>query len=136
MGLGVPETAPIPPEGPVGCRYINPATKDFEVDPDTGQLKQMPPERQQVLLALMTLARSSTAPELRNFGITMPRKMGDNFQASMVSAVRTALRDLTDRQKVIRIDSVKVEKGAGGRARTTVTYTITRTGKPDAPLTL
>jgi hypothetical protein len=89
----------------------------------------MPPRRQQVLLALTTLLGS--AASLRTLGIRLPRKMGDQYEAQMTNAVRTALRDLTDRQKVIRLDGVKVEKGRGGRSRNTVSFTDISTGKDD-----
>jgi hypothetical protein len=65
------------------------------------------------------------------FGIKKPRKMGDTFAAEMTNAVRDALFHLTDVQKVIRLDSVTVERGTGGRSRTTVKYTITSSGKDD-----
>lgn len=128
-GLGTPVSASVPPEGAAGIRYINPATRDYEQDPDTRQLKQMPRARQQVLLALTTLRGSaSTLPE---FGVRLPRKMGDRFEAETLTAVKTALRHLTDTQKVIRLDRVQVEKGRGGRARITVVYTDTSTGRDD-----
>ena len=74
MGLGTPVTASLPPKGPAGSRYIHPATKDYERDPTTGQLKQMPKVRQQVLLALTTLLGSAST--LDGFGIRLPRKQG------------------------------------------------------------
>jgi hypothetical protein len=128
-GLGVPVTAADPPTGPAGSRYINPATGDFEQDSDTLQLKQMPIERQQVLLALKTLYGSAAAAP--TFGVRPPKKMGSRFQSEMTAAVRAALRHLTDEQKVIRLNAVTVTHGQGGRGLVHVDYTITRTGKQD-----
>ncbi len=130
FGLGTPVSASAPPSGPAGCRYLNPASKDFEIDPDTGQQAQMPAVRQQVLLAITTLKNSATT--LDWFGIRMPRKMGDRFQAEVEKSVRAALRHLTDTQQVIRIDSIKAEHGAGGRGRITVSWSDRKTGKPDS----
>lgn len=134
MGLGTPVSASLPPDGPAGCRYLNPASKDYEQDPTTGQHKQMPKVRQQVLLALTTLLGSATT--LQGFGIRLPRKMGDRFQAETEVSVRAALRHLTDTQRVIRIDSIKAEHGRGGRARITVSWTDATTGKRADPLTV
>jgi hypothetical protein len=128
-GLGVPVAAADPPDGPAGARFINPASGDYEQDSDTRQLKQMPIERQQVMLALRTILGSSSA--LPTFGVKAPRKMGDTFAAEMTAAVKVALHHLTDVQKVISIDSITVERGTGGRSRTTVKYTITSSGLDD-----
>lgn len=129
MGLGTPVSASDPPVGAAGCRYINPATKDYEQDPSTGQLKQMPPVRQQVLLAITTIAKSAST--LDWLGIRLPRKMGDRFQGDVEVSVRSALRHLTDAQKVIRIDRIIAERGAGGRARITVSWTDLKTKLTD-----
>lgn len=129
MGLGTPVSAEPPPDGPAGCRYLNPATKDYQVDAATGQLAQMPAVRQQVLIAITTLARSATT--LDWLGVRLPRKMGDRFQGDVEVSVRAALRHLTETQRVIRIDRIVAERGAGGRARITVSYTETATGKAD-----
>jgi hypothetical protein len=130
MGAGTPVSGSAPPSGPAGCRYINPATKDYEQDPDTGQLKQMPAVRQQVLIAITTLAKSATTTDW--LGIRLPRKMGDRFQAETEISVRAALRHLTDTQKVIRIDFIRAEHGRGGRGRITVGWRDIKTGKKDS----
>jgi hypothetical protein len=57
--------------------------------------------------------------------------MGDRFQAEMTSSVRSALRHLTDTQKVIRLDSVKAVAGRGGRGQTVISWTDLTTGKAD-----
>jgi hypothetical protein len=129
LGLGTPVTANLPPVGPAGCRYINPATKDYEQDPATRQFKQMPAVRQQVLLAITTLAQSATS--LDWLGIRLPRKMGDRFQAETEVSVRAALRHLTEAQRVIRIEFIRAEHGRGGRGRITVGWLDLKTGKRD-----
>lgn len=121
FGLGTPLTASAPPSGASGSRYINPATRDYEQDPDSLQLKQMPATRQRVLLALMTARGSSTA--LRTFGVRIPKKITTTFKAEVQASVRTALLHLTDTEPVIRIDTIIVETGTGGRVRITVSYT-------------
>jgi phage baseplate assembly protein W len=129
FGYGTPASADAPPDGPSGVRFIHPRSKDFEQDPDTLQLKQMPPYRQAVLIALATLEGSSTAQP--TFGVRLPPRMGNTFEAEVNAAVRKALHHLTDIQKVIRVDRVTAEKGLGGRARITVSYTVVATGKDD-----
>jgi hypothetical protein len=57
--------------------------------------------------------------------------MGDQYANEVLVRVRTALRHLTDQQKVIRLDGVKTEKGMGGRSRITVSFTDISTGKAD-----
>lgn len=129
MGLGTPISAAEPPRGPAGCRYINPATKDYQQDPNSRQLAQMPPVRQQVLIALTTVLGSATS--LTWLGIRLPRKMGDRFQAETEASVRAALRHLTETQKRIRIDTIVAEHGAGGRGRITCGWFDLKTGKRD-----
>lgn len=130
FGYGTPVSATEPPTAnTAGVRFLNPQTGDFEQNSDTRNWKQMPRSRQKVLLALKTVRGSSSA--LPEFGIAAPKKMGDQFEAQMRDAVRVALAHLTDVQKVIRIDDIIVEKGAGGRSRTTVVYTDTSSGIDD-----
>ncbi len=129
FGLETPDDPPTPPTGSPGCRYINPASGDYENDPATGQLKQMPRARQRVLLALLTLQRSaSTAPQ---FGSKLPRKMGTSFEIEVRQAVTLALRHLTEIEEAIRINSITVERGRGSRARVTVSYIDLDTMQPD-----
>ncbi len=128
-GLGDPVEASAPPTGSAGVRFLSVKTGDYEQDDDTGQLKQIPASRQKVVLALRTIEGSSSA--LTTFGIKHPRKMGDRFEAEMRNAVQVALRHLTETQKVIRIDQIIVEKGAGGRSKTTVVYTDIASGVDD-----
>ncbi len=130
FGVDTPAETAEPATGSVGSRYINPATRDYEFNESTGHLSQMPTLRQRVLLAVMTRKGSSTA--LPDFGISLPPKMGSTFEAEVTASVRSALIHLTDTERVMRIDSVVVEKGAGGRARVTISYTDTTAGTPDS----
>jgi phage baseplate assembly protein W len=130
FGLGTPATGEPPPDGPAGTRYIDPVQRDYAQDTDTKQLKQMPKTRQRVLLALMTLLGSSSV--LPKFGVRFPKKMGDTFDAQCKNAVRSAMRHLTDVEQVVRIDGITVERGAGGRARITVSYSDLLEASQDA----
>lgn len=129
FGLGTPIPATAPPTGTAGTRYLNPATGDYEQDPVTRQLAQMPTTRQRVLLAVMTLRDSMSVN--RGFGVRLPRKMGTFFESEVTQAVRAALRHLTDTEQVIRIDSITVERGSGSRARIVISFTDLTTGNPD-----
>jgi len=133
FGIGTPADAPGQPTGPAGCRYINPATKDYQVNPATRQFAQMPALRQRVLLALSTDYASITVNQ--TFGLKKPRKMGDTFVAEMKAWVRAALKHLTDVEKVMSLDAVIVERGSGGRSRTTVVFTDLATGAQDTATT-
>lgn len=130
FGLGTPADPPDPPTGSAGSRWINPATRDYENDGATGQLKQMPGVRQQVLLAIMTVKGSATtAPR---FGVKLPGKMGTSFEAECKAATRSALAHLTSGDTpAIRINFIDVERGRASRARITVDWTDITTGEPD-----
>lgn len=130
FGLGTPLVAPDPVTGQAGSRWINPATSDYEVDPNTGQLKQMPATRQRVLLALMTLKGSaSTVPR---FGVNLPTKMGTTFESECKASVINALSHLTGGEvPTIRLNFITVERGRSSRARITVDWTDTTTGETD-----
>lgn len=128
FGLGTPATLTAPPDGASGCRYLNPVTRDYEQDSTTGHLAQMPPVRQRVLLALLTLRTSSTA--VPAFGVKLPSKIGTTFDAEVRAAIYLALRHLTETEKAIRVERIDVEK-AYGRARMTVVWTDLTTGAED-----
>lgn len=130
FGLGTPDTPPDPATGPVGSRWINPATKDYEIDPGTGNLKQMPGVRQQVLLAVSTIQGSATS--VPRFGVSMPNKMNQQFESAAKNACRLALRHLTDVDPpTIRIDNITVTKGRNSRAEILIDYTDLTTDEPD-----
>lgn len=127
-GLGTPALVADAPADKAGSRYLNPITKDYQLS--AGQFAQMPPVRQQVLLALTTARGSSTAQPA--FGIRSPRKVGGRFVAEMRVAVRAALAHLTTESRPrIRIERIDVEKVSTGHVRTTVSYVDLTTGRPD-----
>lgn len=119
-GTGTPVSASDPPDGAAGARYIDPSTRDYAQDTTTRQLQQMPPIRQRVLLSVLTLKNSST---VYNGGINNPRKMGTFFEVEMQRAVRDTLKQLTDVEKVIRIDNITTVRSVGSRSQTTISYT-------------
>jgi hypothetical protein len=129
FGYGAPASAAEPPNGAAGTRYINPGSRDYEVDPDTRQFKQMPALRQRVLLKLAT--RKDSIPVLRDFGLGMPSKMGTGFERALAERIRVAFRQETDVEKVMRIDAVIVQRVSSGRAHVIFDYTDLSTGEPD-----
>ncbi len=129
FGFGTPLSAdPIPTPGS-GCRFIDPVSGDYGIDNATKQFQQMPPLRQRVLLALVTILKTSTA--VPNFGLKTPTKMGNTFEAQVRNAVNVALNQLVNIEKVMRVNSITALKGAGGRALITVAYTDLTTGTDD-----
>lgn len=130
FGLSTPDVAPEPPTGSVGTRWINPATKDYEINPATNNLKQMPDVRQKVLLAILTI--QTTATTAPRFGVSLPSKMGTTFENECKNATRAALAHLTTAaDPEIRIDRIDVERGKASRAQITVSYTDLTTGEKD-----
>lgn len=128
FGLGSPDEGAAPPSGPAGSRYLNPITRDYQIDPSTGQQAQMPPVRQRVLLTVLTAKNSSAVP---GFGTRIPALMGETFESEVRAEITRELRQLTDVERVARLDGVKVEKGLGGRARVTISYTDLTTATRD-----
>lgn len=128
-GIGTPVTSAAPPAGAAGSRYINPATRSYEQDSTTGQLAQMPGLRQRVLIAVTTAKKSSSA--IPEFGLLVPRVVGPSFESEIKASIRASLSQMTDVEKVLRIDGITVEIGASGRQRVTVSYTDITTGEPD-----
>lgn len=129
FGLGTPTTSADLPTGTAGCRYLNPATKDYQQDADTSQLAQMPALRQRVLIAVTTAIGSSTA--IRKLGRVASRKIGPSFAAELTASIRAACRQMTEVEQVMRIDGVTVEVGESGRYRPTLSYTDITTGESD-----
>ena len=101
----------------------------MEIDAATNQFAQMPGTRQRVLLAVMTELESSG---MAGFGIKRPPRMGPTFEAEMRAAVQSALRHMTQVERSLRLDAVLVERGRGGRARTTILYKDLVTGSTDS----
>lgn len=129
FGVGTPLTSADPPTALVraglalpGCRYIDPRTRDYAHDDDTRQLAQMPPVRQRVLLALLTLRGSSTV--IPRMGIAMPRKITESFDTEVRHAVLGALYQLTTVERVARVNSVRAERHSpAGRVLVEVEFT-------------
>lgn len=89
----------------------------------------MPPLRQRVLLAVMTVLRSSTA--VPTMGVNMPKKMGTTYQVEAQNAVLLALRQMIEVEKVLRVDRIDVKKTGTGRSEITISYTDLTTGEQD-----
>lgn len=124
-------TAAASPAASAGSRYLNPLTRDYEIASDTEQQAQMPPARQKVLLALMTIQGSSTA--VPRLGVMSPRKMGDRFVQEQQASVMAALSHLTRQDApVIKVQRVDVKIPRGGRAVTTVSYIDLSTMQADS----
>lgn len=128
-GFGTPAVGVAPPTGAAGSRYINPQSRDYEIDPATKQQAQMPGVRQRVLLAVTTVLRSSTA--IPGMGINMPKKMGTSYEAQVRNAVLMSLRQMTDVEKVLRVDAIIVMRTGTGRSQITISYTDLTTGETD-----
>ncbi len=130
FGIGTPVSVAAPPSGTaVGVRFLNPITRDYQQDPDTLHLAQMPILRQRVYLAMMTIKRSATA--VPGFGILLPPKLAASWRADVSSAVRTALRRLTDVERIMRIESIGLTKSPGGRVLAIVKFVDLDTGESD-----
>lgn len=119
-GQEVPATNPSPIVSTLS-RYINPATKSYEIDPDTGHLAQMPPVRQRVLIALSAVKGSSSV--LPNLGIRRGGAVTARTENRLQHEVRGALREMVE-EGVLRIERIFMEELPGlGRIRLTVQYT-------------
>jgi len=130
FGIGTPLSAdPLPTPGS-GCRFIDPSSKDYAIDTATKQFQQMPPLRQRVLLALITVFASSTA--VPKMGVQMPTKMGRTYEAQVRNSINVALNQLVNIEKVMRVNSITVIKGSGGRSLVTVSYTDLTTNTDDS----
>jgi len=128
-GVGSIAAAPSPPTGASSfVRYVHAGSRDLEVDPSTGHLATMPLVRQRVLLAVLTAYNSSG---VLKFGLKAPRYIGTWFERDMETAVRAAMAQLTDIERVARLNSVLVERLGSGRARVTIDYTDLTTGESE-----
>lgn len=129
FGIGSPTTTTAPATGDYGSPYIDPAERDYEIDSDTGQLKQMPTIRQRVLLIVSSEKGSSLAePE---FGLELPPVIDGTFESGADAAIRSALAQLVDVDKVIRIDEITFAYPEPHRADITIVWTILATNKQD-----
>ena len=131
FGAGTPLPAGPPPAAPSTlCRFIDGLTGDFQVDPVTGHLAGMPVLQQRILLALTTAKGSSTVLPL--LGISHPAKLDERTTRLLQAEARTALFQLTDVERCMRIDELLVDQVSPvGRVQLTVRYTDLATGKSD-----
>lgn len=106
FGAGSPTTGSAPPILSRASRYINPYTRDYEFDTNSRGFRRILSVRQRVQLALGTIRGSSTTSP--NWGIVLPRRIGPQFAAEAEAAVRQALSQMTDVEKVLRVDQVDV----------------------------
>lgn len=131
-GFGTGDDAPLPPTGQWGSRYINPQTGDYATDATTGQLQQMPPLRQRFLLRLKERYGSSSVRPTD--GVKMPKKIDASVERTVDDAVRVAMRQETDVEKVAHIESVRVVRDPenSGRAQVVISYVDLTTGLSDS----
>ena len=136
VGFGTGEDAPEPPAGNWGSRFIDSTTGDYAVDPVTRQLQQMPSVRQRFLLRLSTKQRSSTVRP--NDGIELPTKIDAASTRNVDDAVRNAMRQETDVEKVARIISVTPTRDPNnsGKINTVVAFEDLTTGQTPEPVVL
>lgn len=127
-GTGTPDAATAPPsDSPTGARYLDPWTKDYVYATD-GEYERMPITRQRVLLAVGTLARSSTVDPR---GLDAPKKMDATWDRRMRIAVLAAIRPLVEDGSLI-LHAVLVDRDTNpGRATVTIDYTDKTTGQRD-----
>lgn len=134
FGVGTP-LAQSPPPDPKKLklsRFINSGSGDYEIDPDTGHFKAMPPVRQRMLLIMKTIRGSSTV--LPDLGIDVPRKLDGTFIPRVTASIRNAYRQLTEVEKVARIDGIEIERLSSGRVGVLIAYTDLTTGIPTEPI--
>ena len=65
-------------------------------------------------------------------GVQMPTKMGRTYEAQVRNSINVALNQLVNIEKVMRVNSITVIKGSGGRSLVTVSYTDLTTNTDDS----
>jgi len=119
-GTGTPAVAVAPPsERAKGARYLNPSTRDYELD-DEGEYRRMPSVRQQILLAVSTTLGSSAVE--RGQGIRLPGKITPNLEREVSAFVTQATQHITSAGRAT-VDDVTAEVLQTGRIEITVAYT-------------
>lgn len=134
-GLGTPTSATDTSAGKIyrdektgsslGSRKINPITRQYEFD-SYGRIVGMPDVQQMVQIALSTEARSSVIAELGH-ELNLIESFTPNHEQTVRSTIERALSDLIKR-KLVRLDSVKVERFNTSGAIITVNWTDLTTG--------
>lgn len=129
FGAGTPATASDPPTGAIGCRFIDPRTRDYAQDVITKQQQQMPAVRQRVLLTLMTVRNSSTLRPA--WGLRGGGRIDPSFATRRAAEIRFALRQMVEVEKVLEIRGIDVRYLGSGRTLETVDFVDLTTGLPD-----
>lgn len=129
FGSGTPLPSAAPAFGPFGSPWLNSASRDYEIDPNTRQLKQMPTIRQRVFFTLAT-TRGTMAADIA-FGVQLPPVINSSWEAQAEQEIRSGFIQMTDVEKVIRIDLITFAFFTAGRVQTTVQYTDLTTGIAD-----
>lgn len=129
LGFGQDEEVQGPPEDPIeGATFINPRTRDYEVNAD-GSFQRMPVTRHRVLMLLMTKLDSSVRVDSSGpVGLELPEKIGPSFRQEADQAVRRCLEPLAGD---IRIDAVETVVKPSGKVDILVTYQDLTTGNSD-----
>lgn len=126
FGTGTPAEANPPPTRRIpGARYVNPSTRDYQLD-DENELARMPTVRQQMLLAVTTLLESSAVEPGR--GIKLPEKIDENFSSRVRVSVERATAEIVSSGRAT-VDNVRTEILQTGRALILISYTDLTTGE-------
>ena len=104
-------------------RFIDPSTRDYSIDVDTGRIVGQDAMQQMVYLALVTVRGSSAVTDLGQ-GFTSIKQINQNVEAQITNEVNTALQILT-RNKQIFLNDVFVQIDANKVARIHVVWTDT-----------
>lgn len=130
FGSCAPGTLAAIPAPVCGTRYINPITRDYQIDPATKQLAQMPHARQLVLLAVMTIKGSSSA--LPWIGLEAPTVLSDQFESDLRAKYFEALSHLTSGDTpIIIVENIQIEIYEIGKVAATISFIDLQTGLRD-----
>lgn len=122
FGPGTLAVATDPPYGPADLsRWVSPGTGSAELDTETGHLATMPTVRQRMLLILRT--RRGSVVGMPDFGVELPTIIDEQFPRRVEMSIRASAVQLTDIERLVKIDSITVQTTALGRAQVSVSYT-------------
>lgn len=129
LGIGDPTEADEHPDAAQSLStWVSPATKQYEINSTTGALAEVPPVRGRMLYCLTQKLGSSAL--LPDDGINYPTRVDETYDNKVRAAIRAATRQLTDVEKVARIDEIIIEE-RGRRSRGLVRFTDLTTGLKD-----
>ncbi len=104
-------------------RFIDPSTRDYVIDTETGRIVGQDAMQQMVYLALVTVKESSAVFDLgQNF--TSIKVITENIEAQITNEVKRALNHLTVK-KQITINNIFVERDDRNVIRIHVVWTDT-----------